>query len=352
MSRADRFLRACRQQPVDRTPVWIMRQAGRYLPEYRAVRAKVGFLELCKTPELATEVTLQPVRILGVDAAILFSDILLVCEAMGAPLVLDDQGPQFPEPLRTRADVERLHVPDPEAELPFVMEAIRRTRKELAGEVPLIGFSGAPWTLAAYMIEGKTSRSFEKAKAALLADDALAELLLGKIADAVALYLNAQLAAGAQAVQIFDSWAGALSADDYARLGAPYLKRIVSSLVRDPVSPQPVIVFGVETGELLPLLAHTGADVVGVDWRVSLTEARKRVGPNVALQGNLDPTSLFLPREKLEARVRSVLDDARAAGGGHVFNLGHGILPGTPVDGARALVELVHASLADRPGAR
>ncbi|GAC1342023.1 MAG: uroporphyrinogen decarboxylase [Myxococcales bacterium] len=344
MSRADRFLRACRQQPVDRTPIWIMRQAGRYLPEYRAVRSKVGFLELCKTPDLATEVTLQPVRILGVDAAILFSDILLLCEAMGVPLILEDQGPQFPEPLRTRADVERLHVPDPETELPFVLEAVRRIRKELADEVPLIGFSGAPWTLAAYMIEGKTSRSFEKAKAALLGDDALASLLLGKIADAVALYLNAQLAAGAQAVQIFDSWAGALSADDYARLGAPYLSRIIAALKRDPVSPQPVIVFGVETGELLPLLAGSGADVVGVDWRVPLQEARKRVGPKVALQGNLDPTSLFLPREKLEARARRVLGEARAAGGGHVFNLGHGILPGTPVEGARALVELVHES--------
>lgn len=344
MSRADRFLCACRQQPVDRTPVWIMRQAGRYLPEYRAVRSKVGFLDLCKTPDLATEVTLQPVRILGVDAAILFSDILLLCEAMGVPLILEDQGPQFPEPLRTRADVERLRVPDPEMELPFVLEAVRRIRKELAGEVPLIGFSGAPWTLAAYMIEGKTSRSFEKAKAALLGDDGLSELLLGKIADAVALYLNAQLAAGAQALQIFDSWAGALSADDYARLGAPYLQRILSQLARDPVSPQPVIIFGVETGELLPLFGRIGADVVGVDWRVPLSEARKRVGPKVALQGNLDPTSLFLPRPKLEARVRRVLQEARAAGGGHVFNLGHGILPGTPVEGARALVELVHAS--------
>jgi uroporphyrinogen decarboxylase len=348
MSRADRFLRACRNQPVDRTPIWIMRQAGRYLPEYRAVREKVKFLELCRTPDLACEVTLQPVRILGVDAAILFSDILLLCEAMGVPLLLEDAGPQFPEPLRTRDDVRRLRVPDPEAELPFVLEAVRRIRKELRGEVPLIGFSGAPWTLAAYMIEGKTSRSFERAKAALLGDDALAEELLGKIADAVALYLNAQLAAGAQALQIFDSWAGALSASDYARLGAPYLTRIISGLRRDPQAPQPVIVFGVETGELLPLLAQTGADVVGVDWRVPLLEARRRVGPRVALQGNLDPASLFLPREKLSERTHAVLDDARAAGGGHVFNLGHGILPATPVESARMLVEMVHG---EGPGA-
>jgi uroporphyrinogen decarboxylase len=198
------------------------------------------------------------------------------------------------------------------------------------------------------MIEGKTSRSFERAKAALLGDDALAEELLGKIADAVALYLNAQLAAGAQALQIFDSWAGALSASDYARLGAPYLTRIISGLRRDPQAPQPVIVFGVETGELLPLLAQTGADVVGVDWRVPLQEARRRVGSRVALQGNLDPASLFLPREKLAARARAVLDDALAAGGGHVFNLGHGILPGTPVESARTLVELVHG---EGPGA-
>ena len=344
MSRADRFLRACRGESVDRTPIWIMRQAGRYLPEYRAVREKVKFLELCRTPELACEVTLQPVRILGVDAAILFSDILLVCDAMGVQLVLDDDGPQFPQPLRSRADVDRLHVPDPEQELGYVMEAVRRIRRELAGEVPLIGFAGGPWTLAAYMIEGKTSRSFEKAKAALLGDDALAEALLGKIADSVALYLNAQLAAGAQAVQIFDSWAGALSADDYAKLGAPYLARIISQLKLDPVAPQPVIVFGVETGELLTLFAQTGAQVVGVDWRVPLSEARKRVGPNVVLQGNLDPASLFLPREKLKARVDRVLADARAAGPGHIFNLGHGILPGTPVESAKALVELVHAA--------
>jgi uroporphyrinogen decarboxylase len=233
-------------------------------------------------------------------------------------------------------------VPDPELELPYVMEAVRRIRRGLADEVPLIGFSGAPWTLAAYMIEGKTSRSFEKAKAALLGDPALAELLLGKIADSVALYLNAQLAAGAQALQIFDSWAGALSADDYAVLGAPYIARIIAALKRDPAAPQPVIVFGVETGELLGQLARTGADVVGVDWRVPLAEARRRAGPKVALQGNLDPASLFLPSDVLAARARKVLAEARAAGGGHVFNLGHGILPGTPVEGARHLVELVH----------
>jgi uroporphyrinogen decarboxylase len=343
MSRADRFLRACRQEPVDCTPVWIMRQAGRYLPEYRAVREKVRFLELCKTPELAAQVTLQPVDILGVDAAILFSDILVVCEAMGMSLILEDKGPEFPQPLRTAAEVEKLHVPDPEVELRYVMDAIRLIRRGLDGRVPLIGFCGAPWTLAAYMIEGKGSRSFEKAKALLFSDEPLAHALLGKLADSLALYLNAQLAAGAQALQIFDSWAGALSPADYRIFGAPYIARIISALKRDKANPQPVIVFGVETGELLGQLADTGADVVGVDWRVPLDEARKRVGTHVALQGNLDPASLFLPRSKLEARVRSTLAEARAAGGGHIFNLGHGILPPTPVESAKAVVELVHA---------
>jgi uroporphyrinogen decarboxylase len=346
MSRADRFLRACRQEPVDCTPIWIMRQAGRYLPAYREVRARYQFLELCRTPDAACEVTLQPVDQLGVDAAILFSDILLVCDAMGCPLILEDEGPQFPRPIRSRAEVEKLAVPDPEQELGYVMEAVRRIRRSLAGRVPLIGFCGAPWTLAAYMIEGHGSRSFERAKGALLGDPRLADLLLGKLADALTAYLNAQLAAGAQALQIFDSWAGALAPDDYARLGAPFIQRIIGGLKRDTTNPQPVIVFGVETGELLGQLAGTGADVVGVDWRVPLTEARRRTGPRVALQGNLDPCSLFLPTEVLEARARATLREAAAAGPGHVFNLGHGILPGTPPEAAQALVELVHRETA------
>ena len=340
-----RFIEACFRRTVDRTPVWMMRQAGRYLPEYRAIRAKVGFLELCKTPDLAAEVTLQPVDILGVDAAILFSDILVVCEAMGMPLILEDQGPQFPAPLQTRADVDRLHVPDPEGELGFVMEAIRRVRRQLADRVPLIGFCGAPWTLAAYMIEGKTSRSFEKAKALLMGDEPLAHALLTKITDSLILYLNAQLAAGAQAVQIFDSWAGALGPQDYAVFGAPYIARLIAGLKRDG---QPVIVFGVETGELLVQLAKTGADVVGVDWRVPLDAARRRVGASVALQGNLDPAALFLPLPALQKRVARVLELADRAGPGFVFNLGHGILPGTPVESAKALVEQVQAHTPSR----
>src|SRR5277367_1714678 len=228
MSRADRFLRACRGLPVDMTPIWIMRQAGRYLPDYRAVRSRYSFLELCRTPDAACEVTLQPIDILGVDAAILFSDILLVCDAMGCPLILDEAGPQFPEPIRSKEQVEKLIVPDPEEKLGYVMEAVRRVKRSLDGKVPLIGFCGAPWTLAAYLIEGKTSRSFEKAKAMLLGDEATAHLLLSKITDSLILYLNAQLAAGAQALQIFDSWAGALAPEDYARLGAPYIARLIA----------------------------------------------------------------------------------------------------------------------------
>lgn len=322
-----------------------MRQAGRYLPEYRAIRSKYAFLELCRTPDAATEVTLQPIDILGVDAAILFSDILLVADAMGCPLILDEAGPQFPTPIRSADQVEKLIVPDPEEKLGYVMQAVRQVRKGLDGKVPLIGFCGAPWTLAAYMIEGKTSRSFEKAKAFLLSDETVAHALLSKITDSLILYLNAQLAAGAQALQIFDSWAGALGPEDYARLGAPYIARLIAGLKRDPVNPQPLIVFGVETGELLTQLSQTGADVVGVDWRVPLSQARARVGKQVALQGNLDPTSLFLPREILAPRVRRVLEEAKLAGGGHIFNLGHGISPGTPVEGAKAVVELVHAGL-------
>ena len=346
MGRADRFLKACRGEKPDCTPVWFMRQAGRYLPEYRAVRAKVPFLTLCKTPDLAAEVTLQPVDILGVDAAILFSDILVVPEAMGMHLILDDGGPQFPEPLRGPSDAKRLHVPDPERELRYVLDAIRLIRKQLAGKVPLIGFCGAPWTLAAYMIEGRTSRSFERAKAALLADEGFAHELLSRISEALVLYLQAQLDAGADALQIFDSWAGALSPDDYSRLGAPYIARVVRALRRD--KKQPVVVFGVETGELLGQLASTAADVVGVDWRVPLDGARRRVGPAVALQGNLDPASLFLPAPALEQRVVRVLREARDAGGGHIFNLGHGILPATPVENAKLAVELVHRGLPAR----
>ena len=258
-------------------------------------------------------------------------------------LILEDQGPQFPAPLRSAADVDKLHVPDPDRELGYVLEAIRHSLRRLDGRVPLIGFCGGPWTLAAYMIEGKTSRSFEKAKAMIFADAKLAHALLTKISDALIGYLNAHLAAGAHAVQIFDSWAGALGPEDYARYGAPYIARVIAGLKRNPREPQPVIVFGVETGEILSQLAATGADVVGVDWRVPLDEARGRVGPAPALQGNLDPATLFLPLPQQQKRVARVLELADQAGPGHVFNLGHGVLVGTPVDNVKALVQQVHA---------
>src|SRR3954465_3792850 len=294
MSRADRYLRACKREEPDCTPVWFMRQAGRYLPEYRAIRSKVGFLQLCKTPDLAAEVTIQPVERLGVDAAIPFRDTRGGAEAMGLALELEDKGPHFPEPLQSRADVDRLRVPDPRESLGFVPGTIRGAKKppegkrRLGGKGPLIGFCGGPWALAADMIEGKTSRSFEKAKAALLSDESLASALLTKISDALIAYLQAQLDAGADALQIFDSWAGALAPDDYSRIGSPYIARVIRSLRREG---QPVTVFGVETGELLGVLAGTGADMVGVDWRIPLSDARKRTGDGVALQGNLDPAS-------------------------------------------------------------
>src|SRR5256885_4365844 len=274
MSRADRYLRGCRREEPDCYPVWFMREGGRYLREYRPIRSEVGFLGLGKTPALPAEVPIQPVTRLGVDAAILFSDILVVPEAMGMTLELEDKGPHFPQPLQSHADVDRLSVPDPEEALGFVMETVRRTKKRLAGTVPLIGFCGGPWTLAAYMIEGKTSGCFERPKAALLDDEPLAFALLGKIADALTAYLQAQLDAGADALQIFDSWAGALAPDDYARIGAPYIARVVGALRRNG---QPLTVFGVETGELLGVLAGTGADVVGVDWRVPLDRKSTRL---------------------------------------------------------------------------
>jgi len=258
-------------------------------------------------------------------------------------LILEDEGPQFPAPLRARSDVEKLRVPDAEHDLGFVLEAIRRSLKRLDGRVPLIGFCGGPWTLAAYMIEGKTSRSFEKAKAMIFGDEELAHFLLGKITEALIGYLNAQLAAGAHAVQTSGSCAGALGPEDYALFGAPYLARVIGGRKRNPRGPQPVIVFGVETGEILSQLAATGADVVGVDWRVPLDEARGRVGPGVALQGNLDAAAVFLPLPNQEKRVARVLELANLSGPGHIFNLGHGVLVGTPVENVKALVHQVHA---------
>jgi uroporphyrinogen decarboxylase len=333
----DRILRAARRLPVDVTPVWIMRQAGRYLPEYRAIRAKVEFLELCKSPDLAAEVTIQPVHRLGVDAAIIFSDILIPVEAMGMELELGDKGPHFPNPLRTGADIARLSIPDPEAATGFVAEAIRRTCRALGDSVPVIGFAGAPFTLAAYMVEGGGSKSFILIKRFLFEQPKLAHALFEKLTETLIPYLKMQVAAGARLVQIFDSWGGELGPDDYQTFALPYVQRMVEALQATGV---PVIVFGTGMSTLLPLLVRTGADVVGCDWRIHLDEARTRVGDAVALQGNLDPLALFLPEAELEARVQDIL--RRAGPVGHIFNLGHGILPPTAPESAKALVDAVH----------
>jgi uroporphyrinogen decarboxylase len=333
----DRILRAARRQPVDVTPVWLMRQAGRYLPEYRAIRGKVEFLELCKTPELAAEVTVQPVTRLGVDAAIIFSDILIPVEAMGMELELGDQGPHFPHPLRTAADIARLAIPDPEEATGFVAEAIQRTRSALSDAVPVIGFAGAPFTLAAYMVEGGGSKSFILIKRLLFEQPKLAHALFEKLTDTLIPYLKMQVAAGARLVQLFDSWAGELGPEDYETFALPYVQRIVHALKATGV---PVILFGTSMSTLLPQMVRTGADVVGCDWRIHLDEARARVGDSVALQGNLDPLALFLPTAELEARVQDTL--RRAGPLGHIFNLGHGILPPTSPEAAKALVDAVH----------
>jgi uroporphyrinogen decarboxylase len=314
-----------------------MRQAGRYLPEYRAIREKVSFLELCKTPDLAAEVTAQPVRRLGVDAAIIFSDILIPVEPMGMELELGDKGPHMPSPLRTEADIKKLHGFDPEQHTGFLAEAIRRTRKAIDDSVPVIGFCGAPFTLAAYMVEGGGSKSFLHIKRLLFEQPKVAHLLFSKLTDALIPYLKMQVAVGAKLVQIFDSWGGELSPRDFREFSLPYLQRIVSELKATGV---PVIVFGTSMSTLLPDLAKTGADVLGCDWRIEIDQARRLLGPDIAVQGNLDPLALFLPREELRERAEDIV--RRAGPVGHIFNLGHGILPPTDPDAAKALVDAVH----------
>lgn len=336
MSRADRLLRALRGEPVDTTPIWIMRQAGRYLPEYRATRARAGaFLTLCKTPELACEVTLQPIDRLGVDAAILFSDILIPLEAMGVPVAFPEEGPRL-APVRDEAGIAALRVPKAAAAFPFVLDAIRLIRRELGGKVPLIGFAGAPFTMLTYVVEGQTGKQFVETKRLLFAAPAAAHALLQKLTDTVADYLSAQIEAGAQVVQLFDSWVGQLAPAEFRRFAAPYVKQIIDRL--RPLG-APIIYFANQGGSLLADAAGLGADCLGVDWRVPLDEARQRVGPAVTLQGNLDPGALFAPLPELEAQVAEVL---RRGGARHVFNLGHGILPATDPGQAAALVELVH----------
>jgi uroporphyrinogen decarboxylase len=339
----DLFLRACLRQPVERTPVWMMRQAGRYLPEYRATRARAGgFLDLCKNPELACEVTLQPIDILGADAAILFSDILVVPEAMGMELTFGTgEGPKFPQPIESRADVERLPIPDPEDKLDYVMAAVRTIRQGLDGRVPLIGFTGSPWTLATYMVEGGSSKNFSKVKAMAFNEPATMHLLLGKLADAVAAYLNAQIANGAQAVQIFDTWGGILTTRDYKEFSLAYMQRIVGQLTREHEGRRvPVILYTKGGMGWLEAIADTGCDVVGLDWSIDIDVAKARIGDKVALQGNMDPTMLYANPERIRAEVKDIL--ARFGhGSGHVFNLGHGITPDVPPEHAIAFFQAV-----------
>jgi uroporphyrinogen decarboxylase len=326
----DRFLRALLRQPVDMTPVWVMRQAGRYLPEYRATREKAGsFMQLCTTPELACEVTLQPLKRFPLDAAILFSDILTIPDAMGLGLFFTNgEGPQFKNPVRTATDVKQLAVPDPEEKLRYVMDAVRLIRRELDGQVPLIGFAGSPWTLATYMIEGGSSKDFAVIKKMLYDQPAL---------------LHALLAAGAQAVMVFDTWGGALSARDYKEFSLRYMQTIVTGLTREADGRKvPVILFTKGGGQWLEAIADTGCDALGVDWTTDLSNARARVGQRVALQGNMDPSVLYASPERIRAEVGSVLA-SYGPGSGHVFNLGHGIHTGINPDHVAVLVEAVHA---------
>ncbi len=333
-----RFLRACYGLPTDYTPIWMMRQAGRYLPEYQAVRSRLGFLDLCKTPDLAAEVTVQPIDRLGVDAAILFADILLICQAMGQHLEFTaGHGPRL-EPVASESDIERLVVPDPTDECGFVMETVSEVRRRLAGKVPLIGFAGAPFTVATYMVEGGSSKSFSNLKRMMFAEPALYRRLLDKITEATTLYLEAQVEAGAEALQIFDSWAGALTAPDFRAHALPYVQRMVESLSNKDV---PVIYYVGQAAHLIEPMVESGAEVLGVDWRLPLSEARRRIGGRAAVQGNLDPCVLLGPVELIEERARAVLEEAGPKPG-HIFNLGHGILPETSPSHAKALVDTVH----------
>jgi uroporphyrinogen decarboxylase len=340
----DTLLRALLREPVDYTPVWMMRQAGRYLKEYRETRAKAGsFMDLCRNPELACEVTIQPLERFPLDAAILFSDILTVPDAMGLGLSFaEGEGPQFEHPVRTEADVARIRVPDPEDELRYVMDAVRVIRRELDGRVPLIGFSGSPWTLATYMVEGGTTKQFALSKAMMFDRPDLMHALLGKVADAVTLYLNAQIAAGAQVAMVFDTWGGVLSPGDYRDFSLRYMERIVDGLTREADGRRvPVVLFTKGGGQWLDRMAETGCDALGVDWTTELSDARRMVGDKVALQGNLDPCTLYASPERIRREVGRVLA-SYGAGSGHVFNLGHGIHPDTNPEHAGAMVAAVH----------
>jgi len=340
----DRFLRALLRQPVDRTPIWIMRQAGRYLPEYRATREKAGdFMSLCMNPELACEVTLQPLERFDLDAAILFSDILTIPDAMGLGLYFETgEGPRFKNPIRTANDIRNLPVPDPEDELKYVMDAVRTIRRELNGRVPLTGFSGSPWTLATYMIEGGGSKTFSKAKTMLFDQPKLAHALLEKITESVTSYLNAQVAAGAQALMIFDTWGGSLNPEMYQVFSLDYMQKIVSQLTRESDGRQvPVVLFTKGGGQWLNKMADTGCDALGLDWTTSIANAKAQVGDRVALQGNMDPNTLYASPEIIRREAAKILKDF-GTGEGHVFNLGHGITPDINPEHVKVLVDSVH----------
>lgn len=334
----DLFIRACKKQDVERTPIWIMRQAGRYLPEYRAVRAKSDFLTMCKTPELAAEVTIQPVDLVGVDAAILFSDILVIPEAMGMHLEMNEgKGPVFPNPIRTFEDAKKLKDIDPAKELKYVLDAVSLTKKNLGNRVPLIGFSGSPWTLLTYMVEGKGSKNFSEVKKLIYNNPELAHAILDKLANTVADYLSAKIEAGCNAVQIFDTWGGILSQKDFEEFSLRYVEKIISQIKRKD---QPVIFFAKGVHYNLSNLANVGADVLGLDWTMDLGKVRKEVGDKVALQGNLDPTVLYANKNYIREETKRVLESF-GKGNGHIFNLGHGVLPDIDPENVKALVQYV-----------
>jgi len=332
------FLMACRKQPTEFTPIWLMRQAGRYMKEYRTLRKKYSFLEMCKNPEIAAQVTLQPIEKFKLDAAIIFSDILIPLEPMGVEFEFaKGEGPVFHHPVREMKDIEKLRVIEPEEEVPFLIKAIRMVRKELEGKIPLIGFSGAPFTLASYIIEGGHSKNYVLTKGMMYQNRPAWDALMDKISDVLIQYLNAQIRAGVQAVQLFDSWVGCLSPTDYEEYVLPYSKRVIDGVDKS-VS---LIHFATSNSTLLELMKRAGGDVIGLDWRVDIGEAWARLGYEVAIQGNLDPVILFGSVDLIKKEVKRILD--RVGGRpGHIFNLGHGILPTTPVENVAALVEAVH----------
>lgn len=335
------FIAACYGQPVQRRPIWIMRQAGRYQASYRAVRARHSFDEICRTPELAAKVTLQPIREFDLDAAIIFSDILVILPPMGLAVRFDDGGPKIIEPIRRVAQIERLRPLDPQSGVGFVLEAVHQAKRQLPPSTPLIGFSGAPFTLACYAIEGATSRDFELARRFFFAEPVAAERLMAHLSDAIVGYLIAQIDAGVDAVQLFDTWGGLLSAPDYRRWVLPHLQGIVQRVRRPGV---PVIIYVNGSSHLLDVLGELDVDVVSVDWRTELTFAASQCGRATAVQGNLDPLALYASAEEIAGRAQAVMSEMDATGKGHIFNLGHGILPTTPEESVRLLVQTVHGN--------